>query len=117
MDPDSEASVTAICDSFGNDPTRLLDILLDVEAQFGHVSDESIDQIVEILGVPRVRVEELVSFYSFLHAEPRGKVVIRLCDDVIDRMRGADRVARGIEEELGSQASYAGRAAFRSLAG
>ncbi len=101
MSPESVASITAICDSFGNDPRRLLDILLGVQAELGHLDNQAIDRVAEQVGVPRVRVDELVSFYSFLQAEPRGKVVIRLCDDVIDRLRGADRVGQGIQEELG----------------
>ena len=101
MSPESTAFVTGICESFGNDPTRLLDILLAVEAELGYVGGEAMDLIAETLDMPRVEVEGVVSFYAFLHSEPRGKVVIRLCDDVIDRMKGADRVAEGLEEELG----------------
>jgi [NiFe] hydrogenase diaphorase moiety large subunit len=43
----------------------------------------------------------VVSFYSFLRSEPRGRVVIRLCNDVPDMMVGAEKVAEGLEEELG----------------
>ncbi len=101
MSPESAAFVTGVCEALDNDPTRLLDILLEVEAQFGHVGGEVMDLIAETLKVPRVQVEGVVSFYAFLHSEPRGKVVIRLCNDVIDRLRGADRVAEALEDELG----------------
>ena len=101
MSPESTATITGICESFGKDPTRLLDIVLAVQAEYGCIDSEARELIAETLGVPRVQVEEVVSFYSFLHAEPRGKVVIRLCDDVIDTLRGADRVAEGMEKELG----------------
>ena len=49
----------------------------------------------------RVEVEGVVSFYAFLSEGPQGEVVIRLCDDVIDRMKGADEVAAALREELG----------------
>jgi [NiFe] hydrogenase diaphorase moiety large subunit len=101
MSPESTVLVTGVCESFGNDATRLLDILLGVEAELGYVGSESVSLIAERLAVPRVEVEGVVSFYSFLHSEPRGRVVIRLCDDVIDRLRGAERVAEGLEDELG----------------
>ena len=51
--------------------------------------------------MPRVDVVGLVTFYSFLSREPRGKVVIRLCDDVVDRMAGFDAVAAALRDELG----------------
>ena len=101
MDPESRAFIIGVCESFGKDPTRLLDILIAVEAEHGHVGSKAMDVIAETVGVARVQVEDAVSFYSFLHSEPRGKVVIRLCNDVIDTLRGADRVAAGMEEELG----------------
>ena len=101
MSPESTAFVSGVCESYGKDPTRLLDILIDVEAKYGYVGSEAMDRIAETVGVPRVQVEEVVSFYSFLHSEPRGKVVIRLCNDVIDNLRGADRVAEGMKKELG----------------
>ncbi len=101
MSPKSAASISGICESFGNDPKRLLDILLAVEAELGHVGGEAVDRVAEALDLPRVQVEGVVTFYGFLHSEPRGKVVIRVCNDVIDRLRGADRVAEGLKEELG----------------
>ena len=52
-------------------------------------------------GIHRVEVESTVSFYSFLSKAPQGKVVIRLCNDVIDLMAGMDEVARTFEDELG----------------
>ena len=51
---------------------------------------------VGLPGAHRVQVEGVVSFYAFLTARATGKVVIRLCDDVIDRMKGVRRVARAL---------------------
>jgi len=46
-------------------------------------------------------VESLVSFYAFFSQKPKGKVVIRLCEDVIDEMNGAANVAKAFEEAFG----------------
>ncbi len=101
MSDRDQRSIRDICESFGNDPTRLLDVLLAVQKDAGYVSGEAMTRIAEVLDVPRVQVEGVVSFYAFLYSEPKGKVVIRLCDDVVDRIKGADRIAQGLEEELG----------------
>jgi len=94
-------TVAAACRSFDNHPSRLLDIVLEVQDSFGHVDGQSIDQIAEAVAVPRVDVESVVSFYSFLDSEPKGQVVIRLCNDVPDMMAGAASVAESLETELG----------------
>jgi len=98
-----EATVAAICEGFGHDRTRLLDILQSVQRQLGHVGEAAVDALAADLGIPRVDVAGVVSFYSFLSASPRGHIVIRLCDDVPDRMLGADQVGCGLVEELGIQ--------------
>ena len=96
-----ETAVRKICRSYNGDATRLLDIARDVQARDRCVSDESMDVIADELNIPRVTVESLVSFYSFLSKEKKGRIVIRLCDDIIDRMHGYERVKSAFEEELG----------------
>jgi len=93
--------IREICGTCGNDPTRLMDIARAVQGKFGCVSSQALDLIAQAVGIPRVEVESLVSFYAFLSVKPKGKVVIRLCNDVIDEMLGAEKVARAFIEELG----------------
>jgi [NiFe] hydrogenase diaphorase moiety large subunit len=78
-----------------------MDIARAVQGKHGCVSSQALDLIAQAVGIPRVEVESLVSFYSFLSVKPKGNVVIRLCNDVIDEMFGAERVARAFTEELG----------------
>jgi len=93
--------VKEFCKAYGHDRGRLMDILEAIQAEFGCVSDEAMNLIAEVLSIPRVEVESTVSFYSFLSTEPKGRVVIRLSNDVVDRMRGFDHVAEVFCEELG----------------
>ncbi|NLF31845.1 MAG: NADH:ubiquinone oxidoreductase [Planctomycetes bacterium] len=101
MSESIEKAVKAICQGCGNDRTRLMDIVEAVQAKFGCVSAEAMDAIAAAVGAHRVEVAGVVSFYAFLSSRPTGKVVIRLCDDIVDRMHGADRVARAFCQELG----------------
>ena len=94
-------AIQQACTEFNKDPTRLMDILRTVQAKFGCVSDDSIDLIAETLSVSRVEVEGTITFYSFLSKEPKGKIVIRLCDDIIDRMSGVENIAKTFSSELG----------------
>jgi [NiFe] hydrogenase diaphorase moiety large subunit len=78
-----------------------MDIVREVQARFGWISPEAIDIIAKELDIHPVEVEGMVSFYAFLSEKPKGKVVIRLCDDIIDRTQGFDRVARAFRDALG----------------
>lgn len=97
----SEEAIRRICDHLGNDRTRLLDIVRAVDRRFQCVDDLALDAIASQLALDRAEVEGVVSFYSFLSTHPKGRVVIRLCDDVVDRMKGADEVRTAFETELG----------------
>ena len=91
-----ESVIREICGRFGNDRTRLMDILLEAHRRLGSVSGEAVDAIAQAVKLPRVEVESTLSFYAFFSPKPRGKFVIRLCDDIIDQMHGADRVLAGV---------------------
>jgi [NiFe] hydrogenase diaphorase moiety large subunit len=93
--------IREICRTHGSDPTRLMDIVRAVQGKYGCVSSQALDLIAQAVRIPRVEVESLVSFYAYLSVKPKGNVVIRLCNDVIDEMFGAEKVAQAFTEELG----------------
>jgi [NiFe] hydrogenase diaphorase moiety large subunit len=101
MNDDLSVSVKKTCAEFGNDKTLLMDILRAVQAEFGSVPDAAIDAVAKAVSIPRVEVESTVSFYAFLSKEQKGKIVIRLCNDIIDRLQGVEKVAKAFKEELG----------------
>jgi len=101
MSANLEAAIKDICASQGKEKGRMMDIVRAVQEQFGCVSDEAIDIVSKEISIPRVEVESTVSFYSFLSKTPKGKIVIRLCNDIIDRMNGYDLVADAFRKELG----------------
>ncbi len=96
-----EQTVKRICEANGRDRTRMMDIVRGVQEAFGYVPSAAMDAIAREVSVHRVEVESVVSFYAFFSNRPKGRVVIRLCNDVIDQMYGADSVAEAFSNELG----------------
>ena len=101
MSRDIEKFVRESCRRCDNDRSRLMDIVRSVQESSGCVSSEAIDAIAATLGVHRVEVESVVSFYAFLSEQQKGRTIVRLCNDIIDEMNGAQRVAEAFAEELG----------------
>ncbi len=93
--------VKSVCRSCGNDRTRMMDVVRGVQEQAGGVDSQAMDLIARELSTQRIEVESVVSFYSFLSSRPKGQVVIRLCNDVIDKIKGVDRIAQAFCQELG----------------
>jgi [NiFe] hydrogenase diaphorase moiety large subunit len=90
-----------VCEKFGNDKGRLMDILIDVQAQAGCIAPDAMDEIAKHLSINRVEVESAATFYAFFSTKPRGRFVIRLCNDIIDRISGMERIAEAFRAELG----------------
>jgi len=101
MSESRESAVAEICRRLGRDRGRLLDVLIAVQERFRCVDAEAQALIARELGLQRVEVAAVVSFYAFLSTTPKGQVQIRLCDDVIDEMRGSQRVAQALVQDLG----------------
>ncbi|MBF0289131.1 MAG: NAD(P)H-dependent oxidoreductase subunit E [SAR324 cluster bacterium] len=103
MSKQTETIVKEACERIGRQRHNLLDILLQVQEKQRCVSEEAMKLIKEELSIDSLTVEGVVSFYAFLSQEPKGKVIIRLCDDIVDRFAGIEKVAEVLCEEFGIQ--------------
>ncbi len=90
-----------ICDARGNDPHRMLDVLRDIQDRFRHISRDAMKVVAHQTGLSEIAVEGVASFYAFLSTEPKGRVTIRLCDDIVDRFAGLPKVVSAFEAALG----------------
>ena len=93
--------IAAACQRVDHDPGRLLDVLHVVQSKVYCISDEAIDIIAKELDIPRVRIDGAVTFYAFLSKTPKGQITIRLSSDIIDKLHGADEVAKAFASKLG----------------
>lgn len=101
MNSHGGSEVDGIIREFGADRSRLLDIVERIQRRFGRVGDDAIQIIAKGLGIHRVEIEDMVSFYAFFNREPRGRFRIRLSKTPISFMKGAKEVALAFEQALG----------------
>jgi formate dehydrogenase subunit gamma len=76
----------------------LLPILHDVQAAFGHVSEDAVRAIALALNLSRAEVHGVVSFYHDFHAEPEARPVLKLCRAEACQARGVEALAAGLAE-------------------
>jgi [NiFe] hydrogenase diaphorase moiety large subunit len=101
MSKQDTAVIAKVVQEYGKDPHRLMDIVRGVHEQTGYLSDDAVEEIARTLGVHRVQVADMASFYTFFDREPTGKCTIRLSNCVVDQMHGMEAVAKAFEKELG----------------
>jgi NADH-quinone oxidoreductase subunit E len=85
----------------GFDSSLVLPCLRRMQEERGYVADEDIDALVAYLGVPRVQIEEVLSFYTQFRRSPAGRWDVQVCRNVSCSMRGAERVLDRLSRELG----------------
>lgn len=82
------AVIPPILARHGHEPTRLLQILRDVQDAVTWLPPAALTGIADGLAIPRSRVESTAKFYAFLHTVPRGRTRILFSDNITDRMAG-----------------------------
>ncbi len=70
------------------DPTRLVQILREVQEELDWIAPETAREISAGLAIPITRVQSVVQFYSFLYDRPRGRYRVLFSDNITDRMLG-----------------------------
>ncbi|QQS50186.1 MAG: NAD(P)H-dependent oxidoreductase subunit E [Bacteroidota bacterium] len=88
-------------EKYNHDKTRMMDILIDIQSEFGYISAESVSLIAHGLQMSEVDVEQTISFYHFFSMKPTGKYSIYLNNSAVAQMMGREEVAETFEKEAG----------------
>ena len=93
--------IELLVEKYGVERSSLLQILQDIQRKHNHISDFAQQEIARLLSIHPVEVNSVISFYSFLHAEPQGKNSIKLCRTISCDMAGKQKIEDALIRELG----------------
>jgi NADH-quinone oxidoreductase subunit E len=65
-----------------------------------YVTQQSLDEIGEIIGISSTDVASIVGFYTLYYDEPTGKYHIQVCTDLPCALRGAEQFLEKLCENL-----------------
>lgn len=69
--------------------------------QHGWLSNELMDAVAEYLGMPRIAVYEVATFYTMFNLKPCGRHTIAVCTNISCMLRGSDDIVRHLEKKCG----------------
>jgi len=95
--------INEICDSFGNEPSELINVLHKTQEHFGYLPAEIQEAIASKLNIPTAQVYGVVTFYSFFTMTPKGRHPISICMGTACYVRGAEKVLDEFKKELSLQ--------------
>jgi NADH-quinone oxidoreductase subunit E len=67
----------------------------------GWVTRELMDAVADYLGMPRVLVYEVGSFYSMIELEPVGRNMVAVCTNLSCMLCGSETIVEHVEKKLG----------------
>ena len=87
----------------GFEASLVLPCLHRIQQDRGFVAEEDIAGLVDYLRVPRIQVEEVLSYYTMLRRKPIGRWHLQACRNIACSMRGAEGVIGHLSTKLGIQ--------------
>ncbi len=85
-------------------PTALaavMDTVYIAQEQNGHISTEVMEEIAAVLGIDKVEVLSVVTFYTMYFTKPMGKYHVQVCTNVSCMLRGSTEIWEAVKEKLG----------------
>lgn len=90
-----------MCREEPNPESQLIAVLHKVQAEYGYLAEAHLDAVAQLMQIPAAKVAGVASFYHYYRLEPRGRFMINVCMGTACYVKGADRVAQKLMDELG----------------
>lgn len=71
------------------------------QEQNGYISNEVMEEVASVLGIDKVNVLSVVTFYTMYHTKPIGKYHIQVCTNVSCMLRGGYEIWDQVKGKLG----------------
>ncbi|WP_369019362.1 NADH-quinone oxidoreductase subunit NuoE [Thermatribacter velox] len=93
--------VNEILKKHGYQPSNLIAILQEIQAEYRYLPEEILTYVATALGVSPAYVYGVATFYAQFSLTPKGKHIIRVCDGTACHVKGSSQVLKVIRETLG----------------
>ena len=95
------ARITQLITEHGQQKWALIPLLHKIQNEFGYIPPQSIPIIATQLGLFPSQVQGVISFYTQLYTQPRGRKVVRVCRGTACHVRGGKTILKLVKQHLG----------------
>ena len=96
-----DEKIEKILEKHGKDKSNLIQILNEVQEQYGYVPKHVQLAISEYLDIPMAEVYGVITFYSRFTLKPNGKYNISVCLGTACFVKGSEKILERFKEKLG----------------
>jgi NADH-quinone oxidoreductase subunit E len=77
----------------------LLPALYEVQDRYGWMSQEAIQEVSNLTGIPPAEIKGVATFYAMYRQKPTGRHLVQLCTNVSCMIAGADDLVKSLENK------------------
>lgn len=96
-----EYPLSKILSSYQGTQDELIPILQKIQAEFGYLPEETMNDVAEFCRVAESKVFGIASFYAQFRFVPLGRTQITACRGTACHVRGAPQVLAEVKRQLG----------------
>jgi NADH-quinone oxidoreductase subunit E len=95
-----QISIDDIIERYPGKPESLIFLLQDIQSAYNYVSPTAMNLVCDHVGIPLTQAYAVATFYKSFSLEPKGEHEIRVCLGTACHLKGAERIAAGLERDL-----------------
>jgi NADH-quinone oxidoreductase subunit E len=85
----------------GRERSAVMPLLYLAQSREGHLSNEALREVGELLAITTAEVEAVATFYSMYRLSPTGEHLVTVCTNLSCMLRGAKDVLAAAQDEAG----------------
>jgi NADH-quinone oxidoreductase subunit E len=101
LTPENVIVAREIIDRYPRPKSALIPLLHLAQEQEGHLTDDAMAHIAELVGVTPAEVLGTASFYEMFKMEPVGRYVVNICTNIACQWLGGEELLEHAEHRLG----------------
>jgi NADH-quinone oxidoreductase subunit E len=95
------AQIDRILAKYPDKRSAVMPLLYISQEEYGHITDEGIREVAQIIGEDPTSVKSIAGFYSMYSMHPKGRYWLQVCTDLACALRGADQFYAELKDYLG----------------
>ncbi|MFC1783023.1 NADH-quinone oxidoreductase subunit NuoE [Planctomycetota bacterium] len=100
LDKKLKADIKALCNLYPNKQAALLPTLHRVQGKLGHLSDQALVEIAEVLELSPAQVLDTAGFYDMYTRKERGNHLIGVCESLSCEICGCGEILQALKDKL-----------------
>lgn len=96
--------IEAIITKWGLKPEFIMEMMLDIQDRFRHISKTAMEVLNRHTGVSFAKIYHIATFYTAFSLEPKGEKIVQVCMGTACQAKGAGQILEAFERVLDIEA-------------